>query len=88
MDHLYGQDTYTLFTSEHSVIARIMKFAEENPEDVEFVAKNADGSILCRIPKKWIRIQPPRKISDEERAKLCQRLQVHRQPDTQPHSLL
>lgn len=70
------------------MVNRIKKLAAENPGAVEFVAQNSDGSILCHIPKKWVRIQPPRKISDEERARLCQRLHAHRPPDTQPHSLL
>lgn len=74
LDHIAGQNTYTFFTSEAAMINKIMKLAEEYPDDVEFMAKNCDGSILCHVPKNWVKIQPPRKLSDEQRENARKRM--------------
>lgn len=74
LDRIAGQSTYTLFTSERAMINKISKLMDENPESVELLAKNEDGSILCHIPKEWVKIQPPRRLSDEQRANARERM--------------
>lgn len=49
---------------------RIKQLAESHPEECEIVAENQDGSLCAHIPVKWIRINPSKELSDEERERL------------------
>lgn len=55
---------------------RLMKLAEEHPEDVVVKAVNKDGSMLFHVPREWLTIRPPVKlnISDERRAELSEQM--------------
>lgn len=44
---------------------RVLRLAEESDE-VEVVATNEDGSILAHIPVKWLKIVPPRVMSEKQ----------------------
>lgn len=46
--------------------SKIKKFSEERPEDVKIIAENDDGSIFAHIPVKYVKISPPRKMTDEQ----------------------
>lgn len=47
--------------------SKLLRLAEEHPEDVKIVVENNDGSIFAHIPVKYIKINPPRQISEEQR---------------------
>lgn len=47
--------------------SKLKHFNEENPEEVKIIAENEDGSIFAHIPVNYIKISPPRKISDEQK---------------------
>lgn len=49
---------------------RVKQLAKSHPEECEIVAENQDGSICAHIPVKWIRINPSKELSDEERERL------------------
>lgn len=53
---------------------RILKLAERYPDEVKVLANNADGSIFAHVPVKYIKISPPRKISEEQRTAAAERL--------------
>lgn len=53
-----------------SIKNKIVKLAQEKPEEVQIIAENKDGSILAHVPTKYVRISPPRQISEEERERL------------------
>lgn len=40
---------------------------QKNPEDVKIIIENNDGSIFAHIPINYIKISPPRKVSDEQK---------------------
>lgn len=61
------------FTSKR-FINKMMRLREQNPDDVEIVALNSDGSATFRFPKKWVRISVPRKFTEEERENAAERL--------------
>ena len=44
--------------------------------------ENPDGSIVAHIPTKWVKISAPRKMSDEQREMLAERLASYRQDNT------
>lgn len=47
--------------------SKLMKYAEERPDEVKVMAVNRDGSAFFHIPVNYIKISPPRKISEEQR---------------------
>lgn len=53
-------------------ISRIRKLAEERPEACQIVAENKDGTIVAHFPTEWIRINPPRELSEEEKNRLSE----------------
>lgn len=53
---------------------RVMKLRERYPDEVYVLAENADGSIFAHVPVKYIKISPPRKVSEEQRVAAGERL--------------
>ena len=61
---------------------RVMKLAEEYPDDVE-IRREPDengGFLVAKIPAKWVKITPPRRLelTDEQKEELRERLSVAR----------
>ena len=46
---------------------KVVKLAESRPDEVNIVKENEDGSILASVPIKYVKISPPKKVSDEQR---------------------
>ena len=53
---------------------RCEELEKEFPEDVKIIARNNDGSIIAHLPYSYIKINPPRKYSDEAKEKAAERL--------------
>lgn len=53
--------------------SKLLKLAENNPNDVKIVVKNKDGSVFAHIPINYIKISLPKKISEEQRKKASER---------------
>ena len=47
--------------------SKLMRYADERPDEAKLMAKNNDGSVFFHIPINYIKISPPRKVSDEQR---------------------
>lgn len=60
---------------------RILTYAEQYPDEVKITHKNPDGSIVARIPKKYLRITRPaeRELTDEQRVAATERLRLARE---------
>ena len=43
-------------------------------DDVKIIARNNDGSLFAHLPYSYIKINPPRKYSDETKKKAAERL--------------
>lgn len=61
---------------------RVLRLAEEYPEEVE-IRREPDengGFLVAKIPVKWVKITPPRKLelTDEQKEALAERLSVAR----------
>lgn len=69
-----GDKRATVSFSQGKYISRIKKLKERYPDEVEIVAENPDGSLYAHIPTKWIRINPPRELSDEQKETLIEQL--------------
>ena len=60
---------------------RIKEYAQKYPEDVKISHLNADGSIVARVSKKYIKITRPKKLTltDEQIAEKAERLRQWRE---------
>ena len=47
--------------------SKLMKYAESRPDEVKIMAANEDGSAFFHIPINYIKVSPPRKVSEEQR---------------------
>ena len=52
---------------------RVIKLAEQHPEDVKILATNKDGSIFAHVPVKYVKLRAPRELTEEQRAELVER---------------
>lgn len=77
-NYMYGDETFTMSSSESKWINRIKKYSEQYPNDVKITYINEDGSIMAEINKKWFKISPPRKVSDKQRELASQRFKALR----------
>ena len=50
----------------------LLRLAEEYPDDVKIVSQR-DDMVEAILPKYWIKVRPPRKMTEEERQKLVER---------------
>lgn len=47
--------------------SKLLNLSEKNPDDVKIIAINEDGSVYAHIPINYVKISPPRKVSDEQK---------------------
>lgn len=53
---------YTLNTHKRQML---LNLAEEYPDDVKIISKR-DDMVEVTFPKKWVKIRPPRKLTEEQ----------------------
>ena len=49
---------------------RVLKLAEQHPEDVKILVTNKDGSIFAHVPVKYVKLRAPRELTEEQRNQL------------------
>lgn len=79
VEFLSNQKTMTVSFCSQKWIAKIKKLSQSNPNDVEIIAENKDGSICAKLPIKYLKISAPRKVSDEQRQKASERFKKLRE---------
>lgn len=72
IEWLKGQDRVTVTLSQGRHINKVKNLAKKYKE-VEIVAENEDGSICAHLPLSYIKISPPRQVSDEQKEKARER---------------
>lgn len=50
----------------------LLNLAEEYPDDVKIISKRND-MVEVTFPKKWVKIRPPRKLTEEQRVNAVER---------------
>lgn len=60
---------YTLNTHKRQML---LNLAEEYPDDVKIISKR-DDMVEVTFPKKWVKIRPPRKLTEEQRVNAMER---------------
>ena len=65
-------------TDERWLINRILKFAEQRPDEVKIIAmpENNDSCLYCVVPSSWLKITPPakREFTEEQKAAAAERM--------------
>lgn len=64
----------TLSLSQRRTISKVKQLAEQYPDECQVLAENKDGSLYAHIPVSWIRINPPRELTEEQKQELVERL--------------
>lgn len=80
IDHIAGDETCGISTGEYSTKLKLSRLAAEYPDKVKCVAMNQDNSVYFKVPWKWIKVKPPRKVtlSDEQKVEIAERLRAAR----------
>lgn len=74
IEWIRDEERSTVSLSQRRVINKVEQYAESHPAECEIVARNEDGSICAHVPVSWIKISPPRKLTEEQRKEIGQRL--------------
>lgn len=65
-------------TDERRLINRILRFAEQKPDDVTIIKRpeENDGCLYCVVPTSWLKITPPRKheVTEEQKVAAAERM--------------
>lgn len=81
INYIVGEKHCTYYTAERKRITKLMKQAEQFPDEVKILAVNEDGSILAHIPLKWFKAPTPSKtrvMSEEQRLAASERFAIAR----------
>ena len=79
IEFLRGQQRATATFCYGRMANRMKKLASEYPEECQIVAENPDGSVVAHFPTKWVKVAPPRKMSEEQKEMLVKRLAQYRE---------
>ena len=81
MEWLTGDKFGVVTFSQKKWVNKLLKYAEEYPEDVEIISQNSDGSVYAFVPISWFKFSPPRKgreMTEEEKVAAAERLREAR----------
>lgn len=71
IEWLKGRKTATVTLAWGTALnTRVKKLAKSKPDKCQIRDTNENGTIVAHIPVSWIRINPDRELTDEQRAKL------------------
>lgn len=74
-DYLSSDDHATFYTTEAKWMRKIKALQQDYPNDIKIINED-DETLLVHLPKSWMRIAPPRKmtLTDEQRAAAAERM--------------
>lgn len=68
IEWLRGSDYAGVTTPSGTALkSKLMKYAKTRPNEVKLKAENDDGSAYFYIPISYIKVSPPRRVSDKQR---------------------
>lgn len=67
-------------SNERRWITHIRKMQAQHPEQVVIIAQpeHNDGCIYASLPSRWLKLSPPRTMSEENRAASAERMRLFR----------
>ena len=70
----------SVYTCNEALKRQLLELCRTRPEQVQQTAANAWGGLTFELPKKWLRVTPPRVLSPAQRAVL-DRMNQNKQKD-------
>ena len=65
-----AERTANIYTHNPALKAQLLELCRSYPEQVRQTAANDWGGLTFELPKKWLRVKPPRVLSPAQRAVL------------------
>ena len=82
IDYLDVDTTATISSNERKWINRVQQLKAKHPSEVEILMQPEDnhGHILAHVPKKWVKLNPPRQVnlSEERKREFSERMSALR----------
>jgi hypothetical protein len=73
IEWMTGQRTITVSLSHLKYVNKVKALAVSHPKDVKILAVNDDGTILAKLPIKYLKLSAPRQVSEEQREQMRER---------------
>lgn len=67
IEFITNSHTATVTFTNRKHINKIKRLYEKNRDGFTYFVENIDGSVCAKIPLKWIKISPPKAVSDKQR---------------------
>ena len=65
-----GERTASIYTHNEALKRQLSELCRSYPEQVRQIAANGWGGLTFELPKKWLRVTPPRVLTPAQRAVL------------------
>ena len=65
-----AEHTASIYTHNEALKRQLLELCQSHPEQVRQVTANAWGGLTFELPKKWLKVSPPRVLSPAQRAVL------------------
>lgn len=72
IEWITGQRTVTVTLSHLKYVNKVKQLADTHKE-VKILAENDDGTILAKLPIKYLKLSAPRQVSEEQREQMRER---------------
>ena len=69
-----AEATANIYTHNAALIRKLEALAGSRPDEVQRARSYPDGGREYIVPKRWVKVQPPRAYSEEQRAAMAARL--------------
>lgn len=70
-----GEKVVSFTAPSNTKLARkVLRLADSKPDDVKIDRVNDDGTIFAHFPLKYLKITPPRELSDEQKAVIAEQM--------------
>lgn len=73
-----ADDRAEVYTHNKKMINRLAKLYAERPDEVEKIREADTGAVTYTVPRDWVKIIPKRRLSEEQRAAITDRLAAMR----------
>ncbi len=73
IEWIEGDSRITITTYHRKFINKLKAISEENPEEVQIIKENQDGSICAHVSLACLKIHAKRKLSEEQKQEIRNR---------------
>ena len=77
IEWITGDSTIAVTLTSQRHINKICKLAEKKPDEVK-ITTNKDGSIYATLPLSYLKFNPPKELTEEQKKELTKRLKRNR----------